>query len=104
MIIGLRHDIDDTYGIRRGLPKVIGLERRYGVKSTIFVRIDVLRSKWDCEFLRKISREGWEIGLHLANTIGDESLMPPREELRILREIIGVDIYGVTPCGKTIGF
>jgi len=104
LIIGLRHDIDNTYGLRGGLPKVIGLEKRYDVKSTIFVRVDILRSKRDCEFLREISHEGWEIGLHLINTIEDASLTPPREELRILREIIGAEIYGVTPCGKTIGF
>lgn len=104
MIIGLRHDIDNTYGLRRGLPKVIDLERKYDVKSTIFVRVDVFRSKRDCEFFRKISYEGWEIGLHLINTINDASLISPTEELRVLREIIRADIHGVTPCGKTIGF
>jgi hypothetical protein len=104
LIIGLRHDIDNTYGLRKGLPKVINLELERGIRSTFFIRIDVIKSEKDIMILRKISEDGWEIGLHLINTTGDPRLPSPEEELKHLRKLLGVPIYGVTPCGKTIGF
>ncbi|MEM2570081.1 MAG: hypothetical protein QXT67_09135 [Candidatus Bathyarchaeia archaeon] len=104
LFVGLRHDVDNTYGLRKGLPKVINIERRHDVKSTIFVRIDIFHSERDYKFLRSIFYEGWEIGLHLINTVNDPSLISPSEELKILREIVGTNVHGVTPCGKTIGF
>jgi len=104
MIIGLRHDVDTSYGLRRGLSKVIFLEDKYGVRSTFFVRVDILRSDKDVKTLRKIADRGWEIGLHLINTVGDPRLPPPKSELNVLRNLFGDSIYGVTPCGSTIGF
>lgn len=104
MIIGLRHDIDNVYGLRWGLPKVVSLEEKYGVRSTFFVRVDVLRSDKDCNVLRRIVDRGWETGLHLINTINDSRLPSPRGELELLKKLVGVPVYGVTPCGTTIGF
>jgi len=104
LIIGLRHDIDTVYGFRWGLPKVVSLEEKYDVRSTFFVRVDVLRSDKDCHVLRRIVDRGWETGLHLINTINDSRLPSPRGELELLRKLIGVPVYGVTPCGTTIGW
>lgn len=103
MIIGLRHDIDNVYGLRRGLPKIIFLEERYGVKSTFFIRTDIIRSEKDRRLIRQIEEKGWEIGLHLANTIDTSAMPSPKEELEIMNKL-GFQIHGVTPCGKTIGF
>lgn len=104
MIIGLRHDLDTIYGLRRGLPRIISIEKKYGVKSTFFVRIDVLRSDKDKSILQKIADEEWEIGLHLINTINDSGLPSPESELKRLKKLLSIPIYGVTPCGSTIGF
>jgi hypothetical protein len=104
MIIGLRHDVDEVYGLRWGLPKVISLEEKYDVRSTFFVRVDVVRSDKDCSALKRIVNDGWEVALHLINTIGDSSLPSPEGELGFLKKLVGVPVYGVTPCGKTIGF
>ena len=104
MIVGLRHDIDNVYGLRWGLPKVVSLEKKYGVRSTFFVRVDVIRSRKDREVLRRIVDDGWEVGLHLINTVGDPKLPSPKGELELLKKLVGAPIYGVTPCGKTIGF
>lgn len=104
MIIGLRHDVDEVYGLRFGVPKVISLEEKYGVRSTFFVRVDVIRSDKDCAVLRRIVDDGWEVALHLINTIGDSRLPSHRGELELLKKLVDIPIYGVTPCGKTIGF
>jgi peptidoglycan/xylan/chitin deacetylase (PgdA/CDA1 family) len=103
--VGLRHDIDTVYGLRHGMPKIIAIERKYDVKSTFFVRVDVIRSEIDSRMLKEIAEQNWEIGLHLINTIGDSSLLSPKGELELLKKkLAGVGIYGVTPCGSTIGF
>lgn len=68
MIIGLRHDIDTVIGLRLGLPKIISIEKRYDVRSTFFIRVDIIKSKNDVNLLKKLVKEGWEIGLHLINT------------------------------------
>jgi peptidoglycan/xylan/chitin deacetylase (PgdA/CDA1 family) len=104
MIIGLRHDIDTSYGLRQGLPKIISLEEKYDVRSTFFVRVDILHSDRDIKILRWILDGGWEIGLHLINTIDDLRLPSPESELEVLKNLFGDSIYGVTPCGSTIGF
>ncbi|MCK4434396.1 hypothetical protein KAU92_02810 [Candidatus Bathyarchaeota archaeon] len=67
-------------------------------------RVDVIRSDKDRIFLRRIVDDGWEAALHLINTVGDSSLSSPRGELELLKKLVGVPVYGVTPCGKTIGF
>jgi len=103
-VVGLRHDLDTVYGLRWGLPKIVSIEKKYDVKSTIFVRVDVVRSDKDKRFLKTLASEGWEIGLHLINTVNDSRLMSPEGELKRLRELLDAPIYGVTPCGSTIGF
>jgi peptidoglycan/xylan/chitin deacetylase (PgdA/CDA1 family) len=104
MIVGLRHDLDTVYGLRWGLPRIISIEKKYGVRSTFFVRVDVIRSDKDKSILKKIADENWEIGLHLINTINDSGLPSPECELERLKKLLGIPIYGVTPCGSTIGF
>lgn len=83
---------------------MISLEEKYGVRSTFFVRVDVIRSDKDCSVLRRIADDDWEVALHLINTIGDSGLASPRSELELLEKLADVSVYGVTPCGKTIGF
>jgi len=104
MIVGLRHDLDTVYGLRWGLPKIISIEKKYDVKSTFFVRVDVIRSDKDKRALKRVADEGWEIGLHPINTINDSQLLFSEGELKLLKKLLGVPIYGVTPCGSTIGF
>lgn len=104
MIVGLRHDLDTVYGLRMGLPKIIAIEKKCDVRSTFFVRVDVVRSDKDRRVLKRIADEGWEIGLHLINTVNDSRLLSPEGELKLLRKHLDVPIYGVTPCGSTIGF
>lgn len=81
MIIGLRHDVDEVYGLRWGLPKAISLEEKYGVRSTFFVRVDVVRSDKGCGALKCVVDDGWEVALHLINTVGDSSLPSARVDL-----------------------
>ena len=94
----------NVYGLRKGLPKVLSLEEKYGVRSTFFIRVDVVRSKEDRRAIGRIVDNGWEIGLHLINTVNDPEMPPPRSELERLQGLIDTPIHGVTPCGKTIGF
>jgi len=71
MIVGLRHDLDTVYGQRWGLPKIVAIEKKYDVKSALFVRVDVVRSEKDKRTLKTFAEEDWEIGLHLINTVND---------------------------------
>ncbi|MEM2202615.1 MAG: hypothetical protein QW595_03170 [Candidatus Bathyarchaeia archaeon] len=103
-IVGLRHDVDNAYGLRYGLPKVVSIEEKYGVRSTFFVRVDVVHAEKDQNVLRSLVNKGWEVGLHLINTVGDPKLPSPKSELERLRKLLGGPVWGVTPCGKTIGF
>ena len=102
-MIGLRHDVDNIYGLRKGLPILIGIEEKFGIKSTIFVRTDILPEKSDKGYIKQLQDKGWEIGLHLINTTNTPELSSPQAELQFLRDI-SLNIQGVTPCGKTIGF
>jgi len=79
-------------------------QKKYDVRSTFFVRVDVVRSDKDSRALKRIVDEGWEIGLHLINTVNDSGLLSPEGELKLLKKLLDVPIYGVTPCGATIGF
>jgi hypothetical protein len=103
-IVGLRHDLDTVYGLRWGLPRIVAIEKKCGVRSTLFVRVDVVRSDKDKRFLKALAADGWEIGLHLINTVNDSGFLSPEEELKRLKELLDVPIYGVTPCGTTFGF
>ena len=103
-IVGLRHDVDTVYGLRWGLPRIVAIEKKCGVRSTLFVRVDVVRSEKDKRSLKALADDGWEIGLHLINTVNDSGLMSPEGELKRLKELLDVPIYGVTPCGSTFGF
>ncbi|MGD0329223.1 MAG: hypothetical protein ABSB40_02110 [Nitrososphaeria archaeon] len=103
MIIGLRHDVDTVWDLKWGISKVIALERKYKVRSTFFVRTDLLNSEKYCNYLRQIESEGWEVGLHLINTTNDPKLPASTNELNFLKERVA-NINGVTPCGSTIGF
>jgi len=80
------------------------LLRRDMVLGPPFVRVDVVRSGKDQRVLKRLVNNGWEVGLHLINTVGDSRLPPPMSELELLQSFIGQQVYGVTPCGKTIGF
>jgi len=102
--IGLRHDIDTSYGLRWGLQKITSIEKIHDVRSTFFIRIDIIKSKKDITTLKKLLKEGWEIGLHLINTDGRPNLKSPQEELDILKKYIETPIHGVTYCGSTIGW
>jgi len=103
MCIGLRHDIDNEWAIIKGVPKIIALEKKYNVKSTFFTRVDALKSERSRNYLLSLQDEGWEIALHLINTINTSKYPSASEELDILRSF-GFKVYGVSPCGKTIGF
>jgi peptidoglycan/xylan/chitin deacetylase (PgdA/CDA1 family) len=102
-IIALRHDVDTTFGLRYGLQKIVDIEEEYNVKSTIFIRADTLKSEVDALFLRQLEKRGWEIGLHLINTINSPNVLSPEKELDILRDRLRVKVCGVTPCGSGIG-
>lgn len=103
-IIASRHDVDTTFGLRYGLPKIIDIEKRHKIKSTIFVRVDILKKDADISFLQYLERCGWEIGLHLRNTVNSPDMLSPHEELKFLRDNVKVKVHGVTPCGAAIGY
>jgi len=52
-------------------------QKKYDVRSTFFVRVDVVRSDKDSRALKGIVDEGWEIGLRLINTVNDSRLLSP---------------------------
>jgi len=53
MIVELRHDVDGAYVLTRSLPKMISLEEKYGVRSTFFLYVYVVRSDTDCRVLHE---------------------------------------------------
>ncbi|MFH7835851.1 MAG: hypothetical protein QXL51_04565 [Candidatus Aenigmatarchaeota archaeon] len=103
-LIGLRHDIDNNWVFKKGIfSNLLKIEDGYNIRSTFFVRVDTLKSEKDWNLILEAQDKGWEIGLHLINTINTPKLPAPREELEILTRK-GVKVYGVTPCGTTIGW
>lgn len=109
----LRHDVDNNLGLRLGIPKILAIEKKHDVRSVFFVRYDEISSASDVKLLQNIVRDGWEVGLHLVNTDGrngtyyrngERSFIRPEDELQSLRRRLDVPIYGVTPCGSTIGW
>ncbi|MEM2525934.1 MAG: hypothetical protein QXI49_07090 [Candidatus Methanomethylicaceae archaeon] len=102
--VGLRHDIDNAWVFKRGaFNSVLRIEDKYNVRSTFFVRVDALNCEDSWNMILEAQDRGWEIGLHLINTINSPNLPSPKEELEILTRN-GVKVYGVTPCGSTIGW
>jgi len=99
-IIGLRHDVDTSFGILKGIPKTIEIERVYKVRSTFFIRVKALKRSGleGIKILRNIEKDGWEIGLHLDNIWNIRKMPSPLEELQQLQSY-GFKIYGVTPHG-----
>ncbi|MFB0523767.1 MAG: hypothetical protein ACETV1_08450 [Candidatus Bathyarchaeia archaeon] len=104
LIVGLRNVIDNHYGLSHGLSKVVSIEKKHDVRSTFFVRVDVIHSQRDCRVLKEIADGDWEVGLHLINTVNDSRMMSSVDELERLKNLLGIEIHGVTPCGSTIGF
>lgn len=68
------------------MPRIIAIEKKCDVRSTFFVRVDVVRSDKDRHVLKRIADDGWEIGLHLINTVNDSRLLSPEGELKLLME------------------
>jgi hypothetical protein len=89
VIVGLRHDVDNVYSFRHESPRMVSIEERYGIRSTFFVHVDVVRSGKDQRVLKRLVDGGWEVGLHLINTVGDSRLPSPLGELELLQSFIG---------------
>lgn len=104
-MIGLRHDIDTRIEFRRGLPQTLRLEDRYDARSTLFVRAVLLEpGSEETRIILQAQKDGWEIGLHLDNTVADpRAPFSPRDELERLRSL-GFDVRGVSPHGGLYGF
>jgi len=99
-ILGLRHDVDTKIGLLKGVPKVVKIEDKFDVRSTFFIRVKVLKSlnRNAVEMLKDIEKNGWEIGLHLDNTLAIESMKSPQWELNELLKY-GFNVKGATPHG-----
>ncbi len=98
-VIGLRHDVDTRLGLARGVPLVMRIEDRLGVRSSFYVRVVLLGDENLVRLLRRAEARGWEIGLHLDNTY---SLSKARRELEVLRSL-GFRVRGVTVHGGLYG-
>jgi peptidoglycan/xylan/chitin deacetylase (PgdA/CDA1 family) len=68
------HDVETQYGYEK-LPKLVALEKQYGLRTTIFVVPE--RYQWNIDYLRGLAQEGFEIGLHGLNH--DNRLFRTRE-------------------------
>ncbi len=99
--IGLRHDVDHGYFIGKSIRKIRKIEEKYNVRSTLFVRTRIIRGKRELiVLLKEMEDEGWEIGLHLDNTVDEEKAG------RELNELLsyGFNVKGATPHGGIYGF
>jgi glycosyltransferase involved in cell wall biosynthesis len=59
MIVGLRHDLDAVYGLRGGLPKIVSIERKYGVRMKVCL-VSNTEKTWiiqDFEILKELGYE-----------------------------------------------
>lgn len=65
------------------------LRRDMVLGPPFFVRVDVVRSGKDQRVLKRLVDGGWEVGLHLINTVGDSRLPSPLGELELLQSFIG---------------
>lgn len=87
------------------LPRLLEIERRHGVRSTFFFRVDEERYIID-DFFRSVvcglDSEGFEIGLHASiNSAFNEDLL--RKEKEQLEEVLGHPIKGVRHHYLTLG-
>lgn len=97
----LRHDFDWDSGLDKQVALLFDIERKYNVRSTIFLRHDrgVSDLKYK-DFYQKLEKEGWEFGLHLANHENRPGYELPTKELEIVKRL-GLNIRGVSACGGT---
>ena len=103
-MIGLRHDVDTGYDFTHGIEPVSRLEDRNDARSTFFVRVRLLKGHPDrVRILERLQDDGWEIGLHLDNTVASPKEPSPQEELEELT-LLGFRVHGVTPHGGLYGF
>lgn len=101
-VIALRHDIDRVSEIR--LAKKMGdLEFSKGIRSTYFIRLHAdynLMSYQNYTVLMDLIDKGHEIGLHyegdFGSLFGKDSLEFFKRDKRILEDIIGMKIYGIS--------
>lgn len=73
MVIGLRHDLDEVYGLRWGSPKVISVEKKYGVRSAFFVRtiLYVVIEVVACYAIFYLVPFGYVLAVDVAGGMGD---------------------------------
>jgi peptidoglycan/xylan/chitin deacetylase (PgdA/CDA1 family) len=87
------------------LPILLEIERRYGVRSTFFFRVDEERYSIDDFFksvIRRLDSEGFEIGLHASiGSAFDKELL--RKEKEQLEGVLGHPIEGVRHHYLTLG-
>ncbi len=85
---------DDHYNPYHGVPALLDLESKLGVKSTFFFRPKFddgqLVTPYQDE-IRELTNKGWEVGLHI-NDAG--SLSSVIDEKEFLEKIAGTKIYG----------
>jgi peptidoglycan/xylan/chitin deacetylase (PgdA/CDA1 family) len=86
------------YGPRRGVPKILDLLARHGVRASFFVPSRV--AERHPELIRAIAAAGHEIGAHGVDHVSPSAL-EPAEERRVMRESLDVleRIAGVRPVG-----
>jgi hypothetical protein len=97
----LRHDFDWVYGLEDKVRLLLDIERKYKVRSTIFLRYDrgVSESKYS-DFYKSLESDGWEFGLHLANHEHKPEYDSPETELEKVKSL-EINILGVAACGGT---
>lgn len=97
----LRHDFDWDSGLTDEVRLIFDIERKFNVKSTIFLRYDrgVSELKYK-DFYKSLENEGWEFGLHLANHENKPGYDSPQHELETVKKL-GLNLIGLSACGGT---
>ena len=84
------------YGLRSGLPRIIGALNQYGLKATCSINASVVETY--PQVADRVLEEGWEFvghGMHqrsLGTDLGEEEVIA--ETLRVLREFSGQAVDG----------